>query len=433
MAESLFWVFIALILSVLVSEAHLASPLTSHSRFPSSSDHCIVCIDDHCNVPSPLELIWSLNDVTYFSFCCEEGLGGWCNSSFSMKGIGGSNYFYYIWNVTSPAETCPPLISLPSNIDCSPRGFSSPPMMINDVIAVPQGSCYAASVLCLAGSETNQSCTAQFEFQPSLLPSQYCHLNSTDHPMQVVSLPQCSGAFVCLNGVCEMCPNSMTHWNPCQCTTSNGTVYPCLPCQQAASPQPLSVPRILSKPALQFPTCEGSYACMEEACAMCPAQSLIFCNFTDFSCSNEAEPITCLPDAQHQNIFCPLNASAVWVWDITTPLSLGAGSSTCLINNAAPGPDPWNYAMTGISQPYIYNDNLHFSVGYVPEGEGDCSNFVTLGSFSCDSDGTCFAYGLGQLSFPTPPGARAAVLIDCANLWETCKATFEVSVCNLSL
>lgn len=164
------------------------------------------------------------------------------------------------------------------------------------------------------------------------------------------------------------------------------------------TPSSLSSVSALTKPTLQFPTCVGSYGCMEDACAMCPAQSVIFCNFANFSCSNEAEPITCLPDAQHQNFLCPLNASAAWSWDITTPFSLGAGASACLVNNAAPGSSPWNYAVTGISAPYIYNDNLRFSVGYVPASDGDCSSFVTLGAFSCDSDGSCYGSGLGQLS-----------------------------------
>lgn len=200
----------------------------------STSDHCVVCSDDDCDSVSPSKFTIPFHGAAYFSFCCEQGLNGWCNSSFSFEGLPGtsSSYLYYIWNLTN-AQTCPPMINLYGNVDCIPRNFTSPSYKIDDVIAVPQGSCYAASILCLGSdANSNQSCPTQFKYGPSLLSADYCHLEQS----MTASLPKCSGASICMNGNCEMCPTGgMTNWNPCQCTATNGTEYPCLPCQGKVS------------------------------------------------------------------------------------------------------------------------------------------------------------------------------------------------------
>lgn len=144
---------IAIIIELIfTTNARVVSPWQSISkRLPSltEEDQCLVCLNDHCNLPSPQEVSLPLYGTSYVSFCCTQGLGGWCNSSLSMKSVTDSSYLYYIWNVTNSAETCPPLIDVSSHIDCVPRNFSSPPTMINDIIAVPQGSCYGAALLCL--------------------------------------------------------------------------------------------------------------------------------------------------------------------------------------------------------------------------------------------------------------------------------------------
>lgn len=164
---------------------------------------------------------------------------------------------------------------------------------------------------------------------------------------------------------------------------------------------------------------------------MCPSYLTISTNLTQMSfiCSPYGQPQACQLDAAHGNATGPPWG---WQWGSDSPYRLGAGSQQCFFNTAnnysLPPPDFGKIEI----MPYILNDDLQFFAGYVPNGATDCSDLVTVGTLTCNQDGYCGPFEVYYVGFPMPQYSRAALLIECTNLIETCSAELLIWLYNLS-
>lgn len=164
---------------------------------------------------------------------------------------------------------------------------------------------------------------------------------------------------------------------------------------------------------------------------MCPPYLTISTTFNlAFNCSLDGQPQPCKLDAKHRNATGP---QSLWQWGSDSPYRLGAGSQQCFINSATNySLPPPNFGRVEIKPPYILNDNLQFFAGYVPNAAFDCSELVTIGTLTCNQDGYCVPLLAPDVGFPMPKASRAALLIECTNLFETCSAELLISLYNLS-